>query len=163
LLDHNLATHTYFAKARGAAYSLSSTTSTNLRRHGGRSAAPPAATAERSGAGPATAPSPQIRLLLSTPHIVAVSKPPGLAFHTDADGNLGLVARLRQQLQDGRLQPEPHPAVGSAALPPPTPRWRLLPPGEGSSRSSSGGGDAGQEEVPSRLWPVHRLDAMTSG
>ncbi|KAI8471402.1 MAG: hypothetical protein J3K34DRAFT_520626 [Monoraphidium minutum] len=71
--------------------------------------------------------------------VVAVSKPPGLSFHTDAEGNLGLVARLRALLAGQAQSGGGGGADGWAAA-----GWGGAPP-------------------PERLWPVHRLDSVTSG
>lgn len=63
------------------------------------------------------------RVLVETPHMIAVYKPPGLNFHSLSTVQPGLL----QQLRD---------AQASGAMP---------------------GGYLG------RLWPVHRLDTVTSG
>jgi 23S rRNA-/tRNA-specific pseudouridylate synthase len=93
-----------------------------------------------------------IRILRITPDVVAVSKPPGVAFHTDAAGRLGLVALLRQQLQA--------PPTSAATADNPAAR---APAGRGGGVQQPLATKGDTSTLPERLWPVHRLDAITSG
>ncbi len=116
-----------------------------------------------------------------------MSKPPGLAFHTDAAGTLGLVATLRERLpqllddyhrrqdqqRDGSSSSSGS-SSGGAGETGTTPSEDggpfavLIPPGaadgsSGISDGSSGSSAPAARYCPERLWPVHRLDTMTSG
>ena len=112
-----------------------------------------------------------IRIICVTRDVIVVHKPPGLSFHSDGGGTGGamhtggLVARLRARLAD------PAAATALLALGPGPARAALLPPGGGASDAIVlAGGDEGAAAapplaaaLPARLYPIHRLDAPTSG
>jgi len=101
---------------------------------------------------------------------VAVSKPPGLSFHSDASGVPGLVAVLREQLP-GLLSDYCNNNISSSTS---ITSHSGAVGGGGGLRSRAALLDAPAASAVSsstvssslsidRLWPVHRLDTITSG